>query len=121
MVGGLWVRVEPRGQRGTGTCPGCVTWGPGCVSSEALGGARLPHSLLPLWYLLVTIVLARTHCPYLLLSARFRCLLMSRSISLRKLSLFSSNCWHCSKTCSMLSMYCGVHLFSSSSTFSYFS
>ena len=68
-----------------------------------------------------------TFCPdsrestYLLLSARFRCLLISRSTSLRKLSLFSSNCWHCSKTCSMLSMYCGVHLFSSSRTFSYFS
>lgn len=58
---------------------------------------------------------------YLLLSAKFRCLLISRSTSLRKLSLFSSNCWHCSKTCSMLSMYCGVHLFSSSRTFSYFS
>jgi len=68
-----------------------------------------------------TFCLAHEGGTYLLLSARFKCLLMSSSTSLRKLSLFSSNCWHCSKTCSMLSMYCGVHLFSSSSTFSYFS
>lgn len=58
---------------------------------------------------------------YLLFSARFRCRLISNNTSFRKLSLFSSYCWHCSKTCSILSMYCGVHLLSSSTTFSYFS
>lgn len=54
-------------------------------------------------------------------SARLRWHLTSSSTSLRKLSLFSSNCWHWSNTCSMFSMYWGVHLLSSSRAFSYFS
>lgn len=54
-------------------------------------------------------------------SVRLRWRLTSNSTSLRKLSLFSSNCWHWSNTCSMFSMYSGVHLLSSSRAFSYFS
>lgn len=55
----LRVGVDPGGvgQGGMGTCSGCVT------SYEALGGARLPHSPVPLWYLLVTILLARNPSP----------------------------------------------------------
>lgn len=54
-------------------------------------------------------------------SVRLRWRLMSSKASLRKVSLLTSCCWHWSNTCSMLSMYCGVHLFSSSRDFSYFS
>lgn len=54
-------------------------------------------------------------------SVRLRWRLMSSKASLRKVSLLTSCCWHWSNTCSMHSMYCGVHLFSSSRDFSYFS
>lgn len=54
-------------------------------------------------------------------SVRLRWRLMSSKASLRKVSLLTSCCWHWSNTCSMLSMYWGVHLFSSSRDFSYFS
>ena len=46
---------------------------------------------------------------------------MSSRASFRKVSLLTSCCWHWSNTVSMLSMYCGVHLDSSSRDFSYFS
>lgn len=52
---------------------------------------------------------------------RLRWRLTSRSTSLRKASLFSSNCWHCSNTNSMFSTYCGVQFLSSSRAFTYFS
>lgn len=54
-------------------------------------------------------------------SVRLRWRLMSSKASFRKVSLLTSCCWHWSNTCSMHSMYCGVHLFSSSRDFSYFS
>lgn len=58
---------------------------------------------------------------HLWFSVRLRWRLMSSKASLRKVSLLTSCCWHWSNTCSMHSMYCGVHLFSSSRDFSYFS
>lgn len=54
-------------------------------------------------------------------SVRLRCRLMSRRTSLRKVSRLTSCCWHWSNTCSMHSMYCGVHFDNSSRDFSYFS
>lgn len=49
---------------------------------------------------------------------RSRCCLTLSSRSLKKASLLSSNCCHCSNTCSMFSMYWGVTLSSSSRDFS---
>lgn len=64
---------------------------------------------------------AHTSLTNLWFSVRLRWHLTSSSTSLRKLNLFSSNCWHWLNICSMFSMYWGVHLFSSSRAFSYFS
>lgn len=52
---------------------------------------------------------------------RSRCFCTSSRTSRKKRRRFSSNCWHCSNTCSMLSMYCGVPWPSSFRDFSYFS
>lgn len=52
---------------------------------------------------------------------RSRCFCTSSRTSRKKRRRFSSNCWHCSNTCSMLSMYCGVLWPSSFRDFSYFS
>lgn len=57
--------------------------------------------------------------PCLWLVERSRCCLTSSRISLKKRMRLSSNCCHCSNTCSMFSMYWGVSLSSSSRDFSY--
>lgn len=52
---------------------------------------------------------------------RSRCFWTSSRTSRKKRRRFSSNCWHCSNTCSMFSMYWGVPCSSSFRAFSYFS